>query len=156
MHRHQPAVVAHLVTSKIDFQPPPLEVSDAGRQRLQAVVAQVERLQMFEDLEKLEPTALHPLTRPVYVKVCMRFPLGIAMIAVCIGADAQGILKCVGMRVVYNCPSDRAPDGRAVTKGKSEVSVVSTSPQAFRAEMKSTVYPGYVMEGTRIGNCEKR
>jgi len=59
-------------------------------------------------------------------------------------------------RVVYDCPSDRSPDGRAVSKGRSELSLVSASPQAFRIEMKSTVYPGYVMEGTRIGNCELR
>jgi hypothetical protein len=57
--------------------------------------------------------------------------------------------------VVYDCPSDRSPDGRSVFKGRSELSLVSASPQAFRIEMKSTVYPGYVMEGTRIGSCEK-
>jgi hypothetical protein len=55
--------------------------------------------------------------------------------------------------VVYDCPSDRSPDGRPVSKGRSELSMVSASPQAFRIEMKSTVYPGYVMEGTRVGNC---
>jgi hypothetical protein len=60
------------------------------------------------------------------------------------------------VRVVYDCPSDRSPDGRAVSKGRSEFSVVSASPQAFRIEMKSTVYPGYVAEGTRIGDCEQR
>jgi hypothetical protein len=60
------------------------------------------------------------------------------------------------VRVVYDCPSDRSPDGRAVSKGRSELSLVSASPQAFRIEMKSTVYPGYVMEGTRIGDCEQR
>jgi hypothetical protein len=43
-----------------------------------------------------------------------------------------------------------------VTRGRSEISVVSTSPQAFRIEIKSTIYPGQVMEGTRIGNCEPR
>ena len=59
------------------------------------------------------------------------------------------------VRVVYDCPSDGSPIG-AVTRGRSEISVVSTSPQAFRIEIKSTVYPGYVMEGTRIGNCEQR
>lgn len=58
--------------------------------------------------------------------------------------------------VVYDCPSDRSPDGRPVSKGRSELSLVSASPQAFRLEMKSTVYPGSVMEGTRIGDCEKR
>ncbi len=56
--------------------------------------------------------------------------------------------------VVYDCPSDRAPDGRPVSKGRSELSVVSASPQAFRIEMKSTVYPGYVVEATRIGDCK--
>ena len=55
--------------------------------------------------------------------------------------------------VVYDCPSDRSPDGRPVSQGRSEISVVSPSPQSFRAEMKSTVHPGYVMEGTRIGDC---
>jgi hypothetical protein len=59
------------------------------------------------------------------------------------------------VRIVYDCPSDRAPDGRPVSKGRSEISVVSSSPQAFRAEMKSTVYPGYVLEGTRIGDCKQ-
>lgn len=58
------------------------------------------------------------------------------------------------VRVVYDCPSDRSPEGRPVSKGRSEMSVVSASPQAFRIEMTSTVYPGYVMEGTRIGDCE--
>jgi len=57
------------------------------------------------------------------------------------------------VRVIYDCPSDRSPDGRPVSKGRSELSMVSASPQAFRIEMKSTVYPGYVMEGTRVGNC---
>jgi hypothetical protein len=57
------------------------------------------------------------------------------------------------VRVVYDCPADRSPDGRPVSKGRSELSLVSASPQAFRIEMKSTVYPGYVMEGTRIGSC---
>lgn len=58
--------------------------------------------------------------------------------------------------VVYDCPSDRSPEGLPVSKGRSEISVDSASPQAFRIEMTSTVYPGYVMEGTRIGNCEQR
>lgn len=57
------------------------------------------------------------------------------------------------VKVVYDCPSDRAPDGRPVSKGRSELSLDSASPQAFRLEMKSTVYPGHVMEGTRIGSC---
>mgnify|MGYP003512909100 CR=1 FL=1 len=59
------------------------------------------------------------------------------------------------VRVVYDCPSDGSPIS-AVTRGRSELSLVSASPQAFRLEMKSTVYPGSVMEGTRIGNCEPR
>lgn len=59
------------------------------------------------------------------------------------------------VRVVYDCPSDGSPIS-AVTRGRSEISVVSTSPQAFRAEIKSTIYPGQVMEGTRIGNCDPR
>lgn len=58
--------------------------------------------------------------------------------------------------VVYDCPSDRSPDGRPVQKGRSELTLVSSSPQALRIEMKSTAYPGYVAEGTRIGDCEKR
>ncbi len=57
--------------------------------------------------------------------------------------------------VVYDCPSDRSPDGRPVSKGRSELSLDSASPRAFRLEMKSTVHPGYLMEGTRIGDCEK-
>lgn len=56
--------------------------------------------------------------------------------------------------VVYDCPSDRAPDGRPVSKGRTELSVVSASPQAFRIEMKSTVFSGHVIEGTRIGECK--
>lgn len=59
------------------------------------------------------------------------------------------------VRVVYDCPSDRSPDGHPVSKGRSELSVVSASPQAIRIELKSTVYPGYLMEGTRIGDCTK-
>jgi hypothetical protein len=55
--------------------------------------------------------------------------------------------------IVYDCPSDRAPDGHPVTKGRSELSLVSASPQSFRAEMKSTAYGSYVMEGARIGEC---
>ena len=58
------------------------------------------------------------------------------------------------VRVVYDCPSDRSPDGRPVSKGRSELTLVSASPQAFRIEMKSTVYPGYLAEGTRIGDCK--
>ncbi len=58
--------------------------------------------------------------------------------------------------VVYDCPSDRSPEGLPVSKGRSELSLVSASPQAYRIEMKSTAYPGYVAEGTRIGDCEKR
>jgi len=58
--------------------------------------------------------------------------------------------------VVYDCPSDRSPEGHPVSKGRSEISVVSASPQAVRVEMKSTVYGGYVMEGTRIGDCARR
>ena len=60
------------------------------------------------------------------------------------------------VNIVYDCPSDRSPDGRPVQKGRWEMSVVSASPQAFRIEMKSTVDGGYVMEGTRIGECEKK
>jgi hypothetical protein len=55
--------------------------------------------------------------------------------------------------VVYNCPSDRAPDGTPVTKGRTELTVVSPSPQSFRIEMKSTAWGGHVMEGARVGNC---
>ena len=47
------------------------------------------------------------------------------------------------VRVVYDCPSDRSPDGRPVSKGRSEISIDFASPQAFRIEMKSTVYCGY-------------
>ena len=61
------------------------------------------------------------------------------------------------VNIVYDCPSDRAPDGRPVQKGRWEISVVSASPQAFRIEMKSTLQQGsYVMEGTRIGECAQR
>jgi hypothetical protein len=55
--------------------------------------------------------------------------------------------------VVYECLSDRSPEGRPVQKGRWEISVVSPSPQAFRIEMKSSADRGYVMEGTRIGEC---
>lgn len=58
------------------------------------------------------------------------------------------------VRVVYDCPSDRSPDGRPVEKGRSEISLVSASPQAFRLEMKSTVNGDFLMEGTRIGDCK--
>jgi hypothetical protein len=60
------------------------------------------------------------------------------------------------MTAVYDCPSDRSPDGRPVTKGRSEFSLISASPQSFMIEMTSTIYPGYVMEGTRIGDCDGR
>jgi len=60
------------------------------------------------------------------------------------------------VNIVYDCPSDRSPDGRPVRKGRWEISVVSASPQAFRIEIKSTVDGGYVMEGTRIGECAKK
>ena len=56
--------------------------------------------------------------------------------------------------VVYDCPSDRSPDGRPVEKGRWELSLVSASPQAFRIEMKATAKSAYVMEGTRIGECK--
>ena len=57
------------------------------------------------------------------------------------------------VNVVYDCPSDRSPDGRPVQKGHWELSLASPSPQAFRIEMKSSADRGYVMEGTRIGDC---
>lgn len=57
------------------------------------------------------------------------------------------------VNVVYDCPTDRSPDGRPVQKGHWELSMVSASPQAFRIEMKSTNDAPYVMEGTRIGDC---
>ena len=60
-----------------------------------------------------------------------------------------------GAMIVYDCPSDRSPEGLPVSKGRTELSVVSASPQAFRIEMKSTVYGGYVMQGTRTGDCKK-
>lgn len=59
------------------------------------------------------------------------------------------------VNVVYDCPSDRSPDGRPVQKGRWEMLLVSASPQAFRIEMKSTSDPAYVMEGTRIGDCKQ-
>jgi len=59
------------------------------------------------------------------------------------------------VNIVYDCPSDRSPDGRPVQQGRWEISIVSASPQAFRIEMKSTGEGGYVMVGTRIGECEK-
>lgn len=59
------------------------------------------------------------------------------------------------VNVVYDCPSDRSPDGRPVEKGRWELSLVSASPQAFRIEMKSTAKAAYVMEGTRIGDCKQ-
>ena len=57
------------------------------------------------------------------------------------------------VRIVYDCPSDRSPEGLPVSKGRWEITVDSASPQAFRIEVKSSVSPGYVMEGTRIGSC---
>jgi len=60
------------------------------------------------------------------------------------------------MVAVRDCPSDGSPDGRPASKGKSEFSLVSSSPQSFVIEMKSSSYPGYVMEGTRIGECDGR
>ena len=59
------------------------------------------------------------------------------------------------VKVVYDCPSDRSPDGRPVSKGRWELSVVSASPQAFRIEMQSTADRPYVMEATRIGDCKQ-
>ncbi len=58
------------------------------------------------------------------------------------------------VNVVYDCPSDRAPDGSPVSKGRTVLSLVSASPQALRLEMKSTVHGAYVMDGTRIGECK--
>ncbi len=58
------------------------------------------------------------------------------------------------VNVVYDCPSDRSPDGRPVQKGRWELSLVSASPQAFRIEMKATDRSAYVMEGNRIGDCK--
>ncbi|MGH7185382.1 MAG: DUF4124 domain-containing protein [Pseudomonadota bacterium] len=57
------------------------------------------------------------------------------------------------VNIVYDCPSDRSPDGRPVQKGRWELSVVSPTPQAFRIDMKSTADGAYSMEGSRIGNC---
>jgi len=58
------------------------------------------------------------------------------------------------VNVVYDCPSDRSPEGRPVQKGRWEMSLVSASPQAFRLEMKSANDAPYVMEGTRLGECK--
>ena len=58
--------------------------------------------------------------------------------------------------VVHECPADRVENGRAAQKGRSELTVTSSSPQAFRVEMKSTIYPAMAMEGIRIGNCTPR
>jgi len=58
------------------------------------------------------------------------------------------------VRFVHDCPSDRAPDGRRVQKGRSEMTLASASPQAFRIEMKSTGKLWRVTEGTRTGDCE--
>ena len=60
------------------------------------------------------------------------------------------------VNIVYDCPSDRSPEGLPVQKGRWEISVVSASPQAFRIETKSTADGGYVMEGTRIGECARK
>jgi len=57
--------------------------------------------------------------------------------------------------IVYDCSSDRSPEGLPVQKGRTELSLVSATPQAFRIEMKSTAFGGHVMEGTRIGDCER-
>ncbi len=58
------------------------------------------------------------------------------------------------VNVVYDCPSDRSPEGRPVQKGRWELSLVSATPQAFRIEMKATSDEPMVMEGTRIGECK--
>jgi hypothetical protein len=57
--------------------------------------------------------------------------------------------------VVYDCPSDRAKDGSRVQKGRTEMLLVSSWPQAFRLETKSPVNPGSVMEGAWVGECTK-
>src|SRR6185503_15599688 len=59
------------------------------------------------------------------------------------------------VNIVYDCPSDRSPEGLPVQKGRTEISVVSASTQAFRIEMKSTAWRASAMEGTRIGECER-
>ena len=55
--------------------------------------------------------------------------------------------------VVHECPADRVENGRAAQKGRSELTVTSSSPQAFRVEMKSTAYVSFSVDGTRIGSC---
>ena len=57
------------------------------------------------------------------------------------------------VRIVHDCPADQAGNARAVRKGRSELWVVSSSPQAFRVEMKSTAYVSFSVDGTRIGSC---
>ena len=57
------------------------------------------------------------------------------------------------VRIVYDCPSDRSPEGRPVQKGRWELSLVSPTPQAFRIDMTSTTDGPYSMEGTRTGSC---
>jgi len=59
------------------------------------------------------------------------------------------------VRVVYDCTSERLPQGRKGQKGRSEMTLVSASPAAFRIESKSTVKPRRVTEGIRIGECKK-
>src|SRR5262249_50799468 len=57
------------------------------------------------------------------------------------------------VRVVHECPANRVEQGRAAQKGRSELVLTASSPQAFRVEMKSDVYRSFSMEGTRIGDC---
>ena len=59
------------------------------------------------------------------------------------------------VRIVYDCPSDRSPEGRPVQKGRWELSLVSPTPQAFRLDMTSTTDGPYSMDGTRVGECGK-
>jgi len=56
-------------------------------------------------------------------------------------------------RIVVDCAADRYENGRTVMKGRTEVSIVSSSPQSVTIEVKSTVKTPSSAEATRIGNC---
>lgn len=56
-------------------------------------------------------------------------------------------------RFVIDCAADRYENGRTVMKGRTEMSIVSPSPQSVTIEVKSTVNSPSSASATRIGNC---
>jgi len=60
------------------------------------------------------------------------------------------------VRIVFECAADRYENGRTVMKGRTELSIVSASPQSIRIDLKSTTKDPMSAQATRVGDCVSR